>query len=115
MAMALLQLHPSVLSVRFTPAEKIAGLLRDLSVPRSAIRSAEVVPDGLAAVRGLRAPGLGLPGLRMVGTWRRLGTRSAVSVRRNRPAVLLRLSGQRYDSLLLDVDAPEQLVAALRR
>jgi hypothetical protein len=54
--MAALRLTPTGLTVRFTRAEKIAGLLRDVEIPRAAIRSAEVVTDPLAGVRGLRAP-----------------------------------------------------------
>ena len=106
-------LTADALHVRFTTAEKLTGLLRDLTVPRSAVVRAEVVRDGLAAARGLRAPGLGLPGLRKIGTWYHRGTRTAVSVRRARPAVRIELTGQRYDALLLDVERPEELAAAL--
>jgi len=80
--MATLQARPPVLSLRLTRGEKIAGLLRDVEVPLSAVRDVEVVPSGLSATTGLRAPGLGLPGLRKIGTWRRAGRRSLVSVRR---------------------------------
>ncbi|WP_418607721.1 hypothetical protein [Georgenia sp. SUBG003] len=75
------------LQIRFTRREKIAGLVRDIDLPLDIVRDARVVPDGLAATRGLRAPGLGLPGLRMIGTWRRPGHKTVVSVRRDRPAV----------------------------
>jgi hypothetical protein len=72
------------LKVSFTLAEKIAGLLRDQDIPLSAVRAAEVVPDGLAAARGLRAPGLALPGRRKVGTWRSPTGKTLVAV--NGPA-----------------------------
>jgi hypothetical protein len=52
------------LTVRLPPVSKVAGLLRDQVIPRSAVTAVEVVPDGLAAARGLRAPGLALPGRR---------------------------------------------------
>ena len=58
--MATLQLTDSTLAVSLTRAEKIAGLLRDVEVPLASVRSVEVVADPLAAVRGLRAPGLAL-------------------------------------------------------
>ena len=111
--MATLQLTETTLSVRLTRAEKILGLLRDLSVPRSAVRDVEVVADGLAAARGVRAPGLGLPGVRKIGTWRRPGERSLVCVRRDQPAVRIRLEGQRYDVLLVGADDAAALAAAL--
>ncbi|MGY1734352.1 hypothetical protein ACI798_22845 [Geodermatophilus sp. SYSU D01045] len=100
------------LRITLTPAEKVLGLLRDLEVPLSAVRSAEVVPDGLAAAHGLRAPGLGLPGVRKIGTWRRRGGKAFVSVRRG-TAVRLELTGQRVDTVLVTVDDAAAVVAAL--
>ena len=101
------------LQVRFTRGEKIAGLIRDIDLPLAAVRDAQVVPDGLAAARGLRAPGLGLPRYRKIGTWRRPGHKTVVSVRRGRPAVRIAADHPRLDGLLIDVSDPEQLVAAL--
>jgi hypothetical protein len=111
--MATLQLTPTTLTVRLTRGEKIAGLLRDAEVRRSAIRSAEVVPDPLHGMRGLRAPGLALPGVRKIGTWRRGGERTLVSVRKGQPAVRIRLVGQRYDTLLVGTDDAASLAAVL--
>jgi hypothetical protein len=111
--MAALRLTPTGLTVRFTRAEKIAGLLRDVEIPRPAIRSAEVVTDPLAGVRGLRAPGLALPGRRKIGTWRRPGERTLVSVRKGQPAVRIRLEGARYDTLLLGADDAVALAGTL--
>lgn len=104
----------SALTLRFTRREKIAGLLRDLRVPRSAVRSVEVVADPISAMRGLRAPGLSLPGVRKVGTWRRPGERTLVCVRRGQPAVRIRLDGQRHDTLLIGADDADVLAAAVR-
>jgi hypothetical protein len=117
--MATIETTTGTLRITPTRAEKVLGLLRDLEVPLSAVRSAEVVPDGLAAVRGLRAPGLGLPGVRRIGTWRRGGGRSFVSVRRG-PAVRIELTGQRFDTVVVSVtdaaataaDVSARLVAA---
>ncbi|WP_209307517.1 hypothetical protein [Geodermatophilus sp. DF01-2] len=104
---------PRTLTVSLSRGERVLGLLRDLEVPRSAVRSVEVLPDGLAATRGLRAPGLALPGRRKIGTWRGRGEKTLVSVRRGRPAVRVRLTGQRFDTLLLGVDDPAGVAGAL--
>lgn len=101
------------LHVSFTRAQKLVGVLRDQEVPVGAIRSAEVVHDALAATSGLRAPGLGVPGRRMLGTWRHRSSRTLVDVHRGRPAVRLTLAGQPYATMLLTVDDPDALVAAL--
>jgi hypothetical protein len=111
--MATVQLTPTTMTVRFTTAEKIAGLVRDVDLPLAAVRSADVVPDPLAAIRGLRAPGLALPGLRKIGTWRRPGERTLVCVRKGQPAVRVRLDGAPYDSLLLGADDAAALARSL--
>jgi hypothetical protein len=102
--MTLLQLSPDTLSVRFTILEKVAGLIRDLDVPLAAVHRVSVEPDGLRATHGVRAPGLGLPGYRKIGTWRGRGRKSLVSVRRGQPALRIALRGERYDELVLGLD-----------
>ncbi|MBY3555328.1 hypothetical protein [Modestobacter lapidis] len=112
--MATVQMTTETLTVQLARREKIAGLLRDLTVPLGAVTDVEVVPDGAAAVRGLRAPGLGLPS-RRIGTWRRRGERSFVSVRGGRPALRLRLTGQRFDTVLVGLPDPAATAAELTR
>lgn len=115
--MATVQTSDSTLSVRFTLAEKIGGLLRDVEVPRSAVTGAEVVDDPIAATHGLRAgfraPGFALPGVRKIGTWRGHGGKTLLCVRRGQPAVRVTLSGQRYDTLLIGADDAAAVAAAL--
>jgi hypothetical protein len=110
--MATIHTTPGTLRVSLTRAERVLGLLRDLEVPLDAVRSVDVVPDGLAAARGLRAPGLGLPGRRKIGTWRRWGSRTLVSVGRG-PAVRLVLSGRRVDTVLVGADDAPRVAAAI--
>ena len=102
--MTTINLSGDRLQVRFRLLEKVAGLLRDLDVSRSSIASVVVEPDGIAAARGLRAPGLAIPGVRKVGTWRGRHRKTMVSVRRGQPAVRITLTGEKYDELLLGVD-----------
>jgi hypothetical protein len=115
--MATIDITPQTLSVRFTTGERIGGLLRHIEVPREAVVSAQVEADGVSAVKGLRAPGLGLPGRRLIGTWRRVGEprRTAVCVSRQEPAVRVRLRGQKWDELLIGTADPEGVVAQLSR
>jgi hypothetical protein len=103
--MATIDLTPTNLSVTFSTYEKVAGLLRDVSIPADAVASVSVEPDGIRAARGLRAPGLGVPGLRKIGTWRHRADgrtrRTVVSVRRGQPAVRIELHGISWDQLLI--------------
>jgi hypothetical protein len=111
--MTAIRVHDATLIASFTPAEKVVGLLRDQHIPLTAIRAVEVVPDGLEAVRGLRAPGLALPGRRRIGTWRSRAGTSLVAVHGHRPAVRLTVEGQPYTTLLITTDAPEEIAASL--
>jgi hypothetical protein len=108
-----------MLEVRHTRWEKVAGLLRDVRVPLSAIDHIDVVPNGLTATRGLRAPGLAIPGRRKIGTWRGREGRQLISVRRGQPAVRVYLRGSGYDVLVIgspDAEAvASRLVAAASR
>ena len=113
--MATLQLTPSTVTVRFSRLEKLAGLVRDLDVPLSAVHGVDVVDDALRATAGLRAPGLHLPGRAKIGTWRSRGQRMLVCVRRGQPAVRLRLSGQRHDVLLIGADDATAVAGTLTR
>lgn len=112
--MATMTIEGSALTVGFTRGEKLGGLVRDLAVPIRDVDRVELVDDGLAAARGLRAPGLGVPGVRKVGHWRWGGRRSLVSVRRGQPAVRLTLHGHRFDELLLGLDDAAAGAAAVR-
>jgi len=111
--MATVQVGPHSVSVRFTRAEKVLGLMRDMEVPRAAIRSADVESDGLRATRGLRAPGLAVPGRRKIGTWLWRGQRTAVSVRAHQPALHLQIRHRGYDALLIGTDEAEAIAAEL--
>ena len=114
--MASIEITPETLTVRFSTSERVLGLVRDITVPRSAVGDVTVEADALAAVRGLRAPGLGLPGLRKVGTWRGFGgapRRTAVSVGKGQPAVRIALLGQRWDELVIGADDATELAARL--
>ena len=82
-------------------------------MPLSAVRDVEVVEDAVAATSGLRAPGLALPGVRKIGTWRRVGRRTLVSVRRGQPAVRVTLEGQRWNELLVGSDDAAAVAASV--
>ncbi|MBG0815539.1 serine aminopeptidase domain-containing protein [Planomonospora sp. ID82291] len=94
--------------------ERTAGLHGDVRVPLSAVREVAVVRNPVAEVRGLRAPGLAVPGRTKIGTWRRAGGRSFVVARRDVPAVRVALSGARYDELLVSHTAAAELAARIR-
>ena len=105
----------TTLTISFTTREKIGGLVRDQQIPLRMVRDVEVVSDGLAAVRGVRAPGLALPGRNKIGTWRSREGKSLVAVRAHQPALKVTLAGHRYSSMLITADAPDELAESLSK
>ena len=111
--MAKLLVNDDVVTVSLSAVEKAEALHVDVSVPRSAVASARVVPDGLDEVHGLRMPGTGLPGVIMVGTWRDKERVTFAVCHGRRPAVVLELTGQHYDRFVVTVENPGEVAAAL--
>jgi hypothetical protein len=111
--MANLLIDDDSVTVELTTMEKIESMHGKVTVPRSAITSAWVAPDGTAEVHGFKLVGAGLSGVIKVGTWSgRDGTVFAVC-HDTKPAVVLELAGQRYDRIIVTVDDPQDAVARL--
>jgi hypothetical protein len=113
--MALISMTNDELRLELTRSEKLAALHGDVRVPRSAVRDIRVDDDPLGAVRGLRAPGLGLPGSKKIGTWRGRGHRQFVVARQGMPAVRVRLEGTTFDELIVSTPDAEAVAADARR
>ena len=86
--------------------ERAEALHGDVSVPRAAVVSARIVPDGMDEVHVLRLPGTGFPGVIMVGNWRDEGRVTFAVCHGRRPAVVVELTGQRYDRIVVTVENP---------
>ena len=72
------------------------------------------VPTAWAAVRGIRAPGYGMPRHRLLGTWRWHGLKDFVDVRYGEPGVVVDLEPQQpLARLVLSVPDPDAVVEAL--
>ena len=106
--MSNLLIRNGTVTLQLTPGEKVAGVHGDIEFPLSAVTSVEVVPDALAAAHGLRAPGLSLPGVRKVGTWRTRDGAEFVVASAGQAGVRLHLQGEKLSSVLIgDADADE--------
>jgi hypothetical protein len=103
------------LVVELSTWERFAAMRPGVSVPLSAVQSAVVESDPWSALRGLRAPGTGWPGVIAYGVWRWTGEgRDFVAVLRRRPAVRIDLAaGLPFSRLLITVPDPGATVAAV--
>jgi len=98
--------NQGIITVELGLADRIFAMRREISVSGTEFVSATVVEDGLEAARGIRAPGLSLPGVVKIGTWRRDGEKTFVSVRRNRPALSIEMApGSDWERILIACEA----------
>jgi len=111
--MASLEVAPDRLTVRLSFAERLMAFHGNIVVPRDALQGAEVVDDPFRSIRGIRAPGSAIPFVGAYGTFRHKGKKAFVAVHRGERAVRLSLAGQKFESIVLGVADPEQLVAKL--
>jgi hypothetical protein len=112
--MANLLIDDDSVTVELTGMEKVEAVHGSLTVPRSAITNVRVVPDGGAEVHGFKLAGAGLSGVIKVGTWIGGGDGKVFTVcHGTKPAVVLELTGQRYDRIVVTVDDPEDAAARL--
>jgi len=111
--MAGLVVEAGTVTVVLSAVEKVESLHGDLVVPRSAVRAVRAVEDGMAEIHGLRAPGTAVPGVIVAGTFHYQGTRTFAVCHRHRPAVVLELVGADVDRVVVTVEDPQAVVAAL--
>jgi hypothetical protein len=111
--MAKLVINPETVVVSLTGLEKVEAFHGDLTLPRSAVRSARAVPNGMDEVRGVRAPGTVLPGTLMMGTWRNADAVTFAACHGRKPALVLELADHVYGRVVITVDDPQAAVAAL--
>jgi hypothetical protein len=103
------------LAVRLNDLEKAGALRGDVRVPMSSVRSVTVSTTPFRDLRGIRAPGTGLPGVVALGTWRYRGGKDFAALYRGGPALVIELDGAEYRRLLVSahdaVALREELVA----
>jgi hypothetical protein len=99
--------------VRLSWLEKLGAFRGDVRVPVSSVEAARVVEDPWRELRGIRAPGTGLPGVIALGTRRGRFGRDFAAVYGKRPGVVIELRDGPFSRLVVSSDDPQRIVAAL--
>jgi hypothetical protein len=113
---AALEVHRDELVVTLTGLERLAAMRREVRVPLGSVRSVCADPDPWGALRGIRAPGTGIPGVLAYGVRRLTGTApDFVAVHGRGPAVRVDLAPEApFSRLLITVADARSTVAAVR-
>lgn len=95
--------------------EKAEAVHGDIRVPLAAITGVRVVDDPWGELRGMRAPGTGIPGVIAVGTRRGNFGKDFAAVHGEGPAVVVELEGAAYQRLIATADDAAAIAAAIMK
>jgi hypothetical protein len=111
--MATIALDGNDLVVRLSTLEKIGALRGDIRLPLASVRVVRVSDTPGSELRGIRAPGTGVPGVISLCTRRGLGFRDFAAVYGRRPVLVVEMTGVSFDRLVLScADAAEAATRA---
>jgi hypothetical protein len=102
------------LVVKMSELEKFEAVHRDVHVPLAAVRAVRVVDDAWPELRGIRAPGTGIPGVIAVGTRRGSFGKDFAVVHGRETAIVVELDGAGYARLIVTTPDAESVAAAIR-
>jgi len=111
--MAELALHDGTVTLHLTRLEHVEGFRGDLSAPLSSVTAARAVTDPWSELRGIRAPGTGVPGVVAVGTRRGSFGKDFAAVHGKVPGVVVEFADQEFARWVLTVDDAEAVAASV--
>ena len=111
--MADITIQDDTLVVEQSTTEKILSLRGTIRVPLSNVVGATVDPGVGSERKGFRVPGTHIPGFFVAGTFRRDHAKTFWNIRRGTNAVVVSLTDAAFDQLVIEVDDPHGVVAAI--
>jgi hypothetical protein len=111
---ATLVVEGSEVIVKMAEIEKFEAVHTDVHVPLSAVRAVRVVDDAWPELRGIRAPGTGIPGVIAVGTRRGSFGKDFAVVHGKEMAVVIDLDGASYARLIVTTPDATNVAEAIR-
>ena len=112
--MAELRVDADTVVVHLSGLERLVALRGDVEVGRAKVTAARVATDPWAELRGMRAPGVGIPGVVMFGTRRGRFGRDFVAISHRQPALVIELRDEPFARLIVSTPNPDSVAAALR-
>ena len=111
--MAELRVDGDVLTLALSRVERLEGFSGDLRTPLASVAAVRATDNPWAELRGIRAPGTGIPGVIAVGTRRGSFGRDFAVVHGKGPGVVVELADGSYGRWVLTVDDPDAVVASV--
>jgi len=101
--MAHVSIDADLLHVQLEKAEQLGALHGGLDIPLEHVASARTVADLWSELKGLRAPGTGIPGVIMLGTTRYDGKKDFCAVYKHRPGIVIELRDEAFARVLVSL------------
>jgi hypothetical protein len=112
--MAALRTDGGDLVLALSAWERFGALHGDIRVPLSCVEDVAVTQRPFGELRGIRAPGTGMPGVIALGTWRGRGKKGFAAVYRNQPGVVVRLRDSEFAWLCVSSADPQAVAEQIR-
>ncbi len=113
--MASLIVEGADLVVKMSDLEKAEAMHIDIHVPLAKVHEVRAVADAWPELRGIRAPGTGIPYVIAVGTRRGSFGKDFAAVHGRGAAVVVDLEGADYSRLVVTTPDAEGVAAEIRR
>ena len=110
--MNIITLTDTALVVEPQGLDKLWSFTRKLEIPLNHVRGATFDPGANKESKGLRAPGLAIPG-KLAGTFNKDGDKSFWNVSAPSETVVIELINEHYARLVLTVGQPRSVVDAI--
>jgi hypothetical protein len=95
--------------------DKVWALKSRLEIPLRHLRDIRIDPEATRGWwHGLRLPGTNLPGVMTAGTFYQQGRRIFWDVHDPEQTIVIELTDDRYDELIIEVEDPDDAAARLR-
>ncbi|MCT2592326.1 hypothetical protein LHJ74_20870 [Streptomyces sp. N2-109] len=112
--MAHVEMTPAHLVIRLQAAQRAFGRRRPLVIPWPHVHRAYADEQAARAHPGARwGVASNVPGVVTLGSFRRSGRRDFWAVRDPRKAIVIELTDEKYDRLLVEVTHPEATLTAI--
>jgi hypothetical protein len=111
--MARLLIEGENLHLSLSGWEQLGSLHADIRVPLRHVVNVETYGNPWRILRGIRAPGTGIPGIIMLGTMRWKKKKDFCAIYKRRPVLVVNLRDEAFARLIVTCDQPEQLAHKL--
>jgi len=112
--MARLRIEGEELVLDLSGLEKLEGFHGNIHVPVASVREVRFTNDPWSELRGIRAPGTGVPGVIAVGTRRGSGIKDFAAIHGHGPAVVVELERADYGRLVVTEEDAESAARELK-